>query len=215
MIKLLLSLILFSFLKMVFISGGSFYGTAFAINHEGYYVTAYHVVKGASSLKIVLHKKIYVARVVGVDTNNDIAIVKINHTVNNPIKIDQNNRFDSNICIFGFPAYTHYGKYLHKLPGNIQSSNNRINAWFCHGNSGGPIINHYGYVEGIIVTGRWYNPTVSPLCFSFGDYVPISYVISLASRLHVPLNYGSIYKYQSFKELYNDYDTVVILYSKT
>jgi len=53
-------------------------GSGVIISSNGYIVTNYHVIKGASEIEITLdNKKIYKAKLIGKDVKNDIALVKI------------------------------------------------------------------------------------------------------------------------------------------
>ena len=54
-------------------------GSGVIVNPNGYIVTNYHVVEGASSVKVTLHDgKSYNASIVGGDDANDLAVLKIN-----------------------------------------------------------------------------------------------------------------------------------------
>jgi len=56
-------------------------GSGVIISEDGYIVTNYHVVKGASELQITLNdNRTYVAKVVGFDSKTDIALLKISET---------------------------------------------------------------------------------------------------------------------------------------
>ena len=54
-------------------------GSGVIVNPNGYIVTNYHVIEGASSVKVTLHNgKSYSASIVGGDDANDMAVLKIN-----------------------------------------------------------------------------------------------------------------------------------------
>ncbi|MBN1111711.1 MAG: trypsin-like peptidase domain-containing protein [Bacteroidales bacterium] len=56
-------------------------GSGVIISEDGYIVTNYHVIKGASELQITLNdNRTYVAKVVGFDSKTDIALLKISET---------------------------------------------------------------------------------------------------------------------------------------
>ena len=54
-------------------------GSGVIVNADGYIVTNYHVLDGASSVQVTLHNgNSYKAKIVGGDNANDIAVIKIN-----------------------------------------------------------------------------------------------------------------------------------------
>ncbi len=54
-------------------------GSGIVIQSNGYIMTCNHVIDGASKIKVTLrNKKTYTAKVVGADSDNDIAVLKIN-----------------------------------------------------------------------------------------------------------------------------------------
>jgi len=56
-------------------------GSGVIISEDGYIVTNYHVIKGASELQITLNdNRTYVAKVVGFDSKTDIALLKISES---------------------------------------------------------------------------------------------------------------------------------------
>ena len=53
-------------------------GTGFLISQDGYVVTNYHVIEGAQTLTVTLHnEEKYTAEVVGYESTNDLAVLKI------------------------------------------------------------------------------------------------------------------------------------------
>lgn len=56
-------------------------GSGVIVNENGYIVTNYHVIDGASGVKVTLHNgESYTARIVGGDDANDLAVLKIDAT---------------------------------------------------------------------------------------------------------------------------------------
>lgn len=54
-------------------------GSGIIVNSNGYIVTNYHVIQGANKVQITLHNgETYPATIIGGDSDNDIAVVKIN-----------------------------------------------------------------------------------------------------------------------------------------
>ena len=145
-------------------------GSGFALNN-GYIVTNHHVVKGASSIKVLgvngNASLEYNATVVAVDKNNDLALIKI-----------QDNRFKgfgvvpyavkNRICevgeevfVLGYPLTTHMGEEIKLTNGIISSrtgyqddiSTYQISAPIQPGNSGGNMFDSQGNVVGIVNAG--------------------------------------------------------------
>ena len=56
-------------------------GSGVVISSDGYIITNNHVIKGASEIEITLNnKRVYTAKLIGADSKNDIALVKIEAT---------------------------------------------------------------------------------------------------------------------------------------
>lgn len=140
-------------------------GSGFFITESGYIVTNYHVIQDASIITVSLYdSSVYEAMLVGADTENDIALLKINPT--SDVKITTLAFGDSDSLLvgqksiaignpFGYdrtmvtgiisglsrPIRDEKGKVL---LGMVQTS-----APINPGNSGGPLMNTKGEVIGI------------------------------------------------------------------
>ena len=63
------------------VSEGSAAGSGFILTEDGYVVTNYHVVEGATAIDVILHDDtVYPAELVGQDATNDIAVLKVEAT---------------------------------------------------------------------------------------------------------------------------------------
>lgn len=140
-------------------------GSGFFISESGYIVTNYHVIQDASIITVSLYdSSVYEAQLVGADTENDIALIKIDPT--SDVKITTLSFGDSDSLLvgqksiaignpFGYdrtmvtgiisglsrPIRDEKGKVL---LGMVQTS-----APINPGNSGGPLMNTKGEVIGI------------------------------------------------------------------
>ncbi|MBN1187521.1 MAG: trypsin-like peptidase domain-containing protein [Bacteroidales bacterium] len=149
-------------------TNGKTSGTGFAISTNGYIATNYHVVKDANKISVRGIKgdfsKVYTAKVVIEDKNNDLAIIKIDdinftdlgnipYTINNNV-IDVGN----SVYALGYPLRATMGDEV-KLTNGIISSRTgfqgdittyQISIPLQPGNSGGPLFNSNGDIVGIV-----------------------------------------------------------------
>jgi S1-C subfamily serine protease len=137
----------------------NFTGTGFAINTKGYFITSLHLVKGNDSIFIENSTTERLsARVIYTDTPLDIAILKIDSSDVLKLK-DLPYSFKStesdlgeNVFTLGYPSQDIvYGE------GSISSSTRsgdtnmyQISIPLNPGNSGGPLIDEYGNVTGVV-----------------------------------------------------------------
>lgn len=138
-------------------------GSGFIISSDGYIVTNHHVVNDAKSIQVTLHdRRIFPAKVVGVDKLDDLAVIKIDAT-NLPTVSwgDSGNlKQGESVMAFGNP----FGSLTFSVTRGIvsatdrrgPSSSNRAPADYIQtdaainpGNSGGPLVDAYGRVIGI------------------------------------------------------------------
>lgn len=142
-------------------------GTGFALN-KGYVVTNYHVVEGARTIRIVgIHGemyKAYKAIVVAVDTNNDIALLKItdkNFKGFNVIPYSVKTQLaevGESVFILGYPLTQTMGDEVKLTTGVISSRSGfqgdksiyQTTAPIQPGNSGGPLFDNNGNIIGIV-----------------------------------------------------------------
>lgn len=140
-------------------------GSGIILSDDGYIVTNAHVIDGAETVKVVLYnEEEYEAKVIGADSQTDIAV----------LKIDETNLVEAE---FGDSSQVEIGETVYALgnPGGLSlqssftdgmiSGLNRIittdasaysmtvlqtSAAINPGNSGGALINEYGQVIGIV-----------------------------------------------------------------
>lgn len=163
-------------------------GTGFALKN-GYVVTNHHVVNGATTIKIIgvngTHDE-YSASVVGVDKNNDLALLRI--TDSNfkgfgtlPYAITASIcDVGADVFVLGYPMPTYMGEEI-KLTNGIISSRSgyqgdittyQISAPVQPGNSGGPMFDYNGNVVGVVNAGI-------PGAENVGYAIKISFLINL------------------------------------
>ncbi len=164
-------------------------GSGFIISEDGYVVTNYHVVEGASKIAVIdCFENEYAATLVGMDSNHDIAVLKVNATGLHPVSIGSSDNLivgDQVVAI---------GNALGELSASLTvgyvSGLNRIvagdsrlftmiqtDASINSGNSGGPLFNMKGEVVGI--TTIKYSGTTSSgaVIEGIGFAIPIDDVI--------------------------------------
>ena len=142
--------------------GGTATGTGVILSADGYIVTNAHVVEGAQFVRVILSAgKTLEARLVGMDTVSDLAVLKVDHEGLMPATLGDSNalRVGDLVVAIGDPL----GISLRgTMTDGIVSGINRdiqvggrtmtliqTNAALNEGNSGGPLINCYGQVVGI------------------------------------------------------------------
>ena len=168
-------------------------GSGFIISEDGYIVTNYHVVNGASSVKVTLYNgDTYDATVIGGDSDYDVAVLKINAAGLTPVVLGDSadvNVGDTVLAI-GNPL----GELTFSMSQGIVSSCDRainvdgtpftmiqVDASINPGNSGGPLMNLYGEVVGIVSAkySTYSTTTVEGLGFA----IPISDVKSVITDI--------------------------------
>jgi serine protease Do len=138
-------------------------GSGIIMTDDGYIITNNHVVEGASKIEVVLYnKERYSAVIIGTDHLSDLAIIKIPATGLTAAEFG-----DSNALMVGDPVVVIGNPLGLELQGTATSgmisaidrdieigrrvmTTLQTDASVNHGNSGGPMFNHYGQVVGII-----------------------------------------------------------------
>lgn len=143
-------------------------GTGFAIGAAGLIVTNQHVIQGAQVIKVRGvngdFSKVYHAKPLLVDANNDLAIIKIVDLSFTglgaiPYKVkSKTSQVGENIYVLGYPLRSSMGDELKLTNGIISSKTGfqgdvtsyQISAPIQPGNSGGPLFDKEGNLIGII-----------------------------------------------------------------
>lgn len=138
-------------------------GSGVLLSADGYLITNCHVVEGGTSLSVTLYDgRELTACLVGADSVSDLAVLKIEATGLTPAEFgsSDNAKVGDSVAVIGSPL----GKELPgTLTNGIISAINRnvviggntmslmqTNAALNSGNSGGPLLNCYGQVIGIV-----------------------------------------------------------------
>lgn len=168
-------------------------GSGFIITEDGYVVTNYHVVSGASSVEVTLYNgDTYDATVIGGDSDYDVAVLKIEATGLQPVTPGESadvNVGDTVLAI-GNPL----GELTFSMSQGIVSSCDRainvdgtpfnmiqVDCSINPGNSGGPLVNLYGEVVGIV--SAKYSTYSSTTVEGLGFAIPISDVRSIITDI--------------------------------
>ena len=168
-------------------------GSGFIISQDGYIVTNYHVVKGATSVKVTLYNgDTYDATVIGGDSDYDVAVIKIDATGLSPVTLG--NSEDVNVGDTVLAIGNPLGELTFSMSQGIVSCCDRainvdgtpfnmiqVDASINPGNSGGPLVNLYGEVVGIV--SAKYSTYSSTTVEGLGFAIPISDVRSIITDI--------------------------------
>lgn len=137
-------------------------GTGFAVAANGYIATAFHVVNEAKSIKVVIDGKELDAVVVAKDQNNDLAVIKVDHSnlLTLPIAKSTDQKVGDDVFTTGFPDPQIQGENVKLTKGSINAASGirdntamfQVSVGVHGGNSGGPLVNRKGEVVGVIVS---------------------------------------------------------------
>ena len=168
-------------------------GSGFIISSDGYIVTNYHVVKGATYVKVTLYSgDTYDATVIGGDSDYDVAVIKINASGLPAVTLG--NSADVNVGDTVLAIGNPLGELTFSMSQGIVSCCDRainvdgtpfnmiqVDASINPGNSGGPLVNLYGEVVGIVSAkySSYSNTTVEGLGFA----IPISDVRAIITDI--------------------------------
>ena len=150
---------------------GTSSGSGFIISENGYIISNYHVVEGATSLTVTTHSgEQFVAEVVGYDDGNDFALIKADATGLTPVTLGSSDDLivGDQVVAIGNPLgqlnATLTVGYVSGKDRGVTTDGTLINmlqtdAAINPGNSGGPLFNMKGEVVGI--TTAKYSGTTS------------------------------------------------------
>ena len=182
-------------------SEGASSGSGFILTEDGYVVTNYHVVEGATSVDVILHDDTeYPAEVVGYDATNDIAVLKMEATGLPAVTLGSSSALNIGdmVAAIGNPlgelASTQTIGYVSGINREITTDNTIISmiqtdAVINPGNSGGPLFNMYGQVIGI-TTAKYSGTTGSGASIEgIGFAIPIDDVVPI---IHDLIEYGYV-----------------------
>jgi S1-C subfamily serine protease len=144
------------------VRGGVSSGTGFFINDAGLILTNRHVVKGAKTLMVMMNgNKQVSAEIVMIDEEQDLALIKLK-TVKDKTPFVQLMKTDApgdgaECTVMGFPLIDRLGAQIKITRGIVSSGSARqqgadivTDAKVNPGNSGGPMLDKYGNVMGVV-----------------------------------------------------------------
>lgn len=144
-------------------SSGSATGTGIILTEDGYILTCAHVVEDATSIAIVdSDMNQYEATLLGSDSQSDIAVLKIEATSLTAVELGTSSdlKVGEAAIVIGNPlGYDLYGSMSVGIISGLNRTLNingtdmtliQTDASVNSGNSGGPMVNAYGQVIGII-----------------------------------------------------------------
>ena len=168
-------------------------GSGFIISEDGYIVTNYHVIDGASSIKVTLNNgKSYDARLIGGEELNDVAVLKIDGIAGlKPVVLGDSDDLvvGETVCTIGNAlgtlsfsltsgAVSATGRSITMSDGTVMNyiqTDCTINS----GNSGGPLFDSYGRVAGITSAKYSNNGSSDASIEGIGFAIPINDVIDI------------------------------------
>jgi len=171
-------------------------GSGFILTEDGYVVTNYHVVEGATTLSVILYDgEEYEAKLIGYEDSNDVALLKIDAAGLPAVKIGSSNDLivgDMVVAIgnpLGELTSTQTVGYISAKDRDVSTSGSvsinmlQTDAAINSGNSGGPLFNMKGEVIGI-TTAKYSGTSSSGASIEgIGFAIPIDDVIGMISDL--------------------------------
>ena len=184
-------------------TSGQSSGSGFILSEDGYVITNYHVVEGATDIEVIMHDGTeYAAELVGKDSSNDLAVLKIEATGLPAATLGSSRDLvigDMVVAIgnpLGELASTQTVGYVSGIDREVSTGGSittismiQTDAAINPGNSGGPLFNMYGEVIGI-TTAKYSGTTGSGASSEgIGFAIPIDDVEPLISDL---IDYGYV-----------------------
>ncbi len=176
-------------------------GSGFVISEDGYVVTNYHVVDGATSITVGMNDGAeYPAELIGFDNTNDVALLKLSAAGLHALPIGNSDELivGDRVAAIGNPlgelTSTLTVGYISAKERDVNTDGFAINmlqtdAAINSGNSGGPLLNMRGQVIGI-TTAKYSGTSSSGATIEgVGFAIPINDVMDLLSDL---MTYGYV-----------------------
>ncbi len=177
-------------------SSGAASGSGFIYSSDGYILTNYHVVEDSTSITVTMYDgTAYSAKVVGFDSDNDVAVLKIEAENLKPVTLGSSDqlRVGDEVLAIGNPL----GELTFSLTKGWVSALNRevtlsagttmdliqTDTAINSGNSGGALFNMYGEVVGITNAKYSSSGYSSASVDNIGFAIPIDSVKRIVSEL--------------------------------
>src|SRR5215469_5385693 len=163
-------------------------GSDFIIRPDGYIMTNAHVVNGATEVTVrMTDRREYTAKVVGVDTKSDIAVIKINAKDLPTVKIGDSHQLKVGEWVLAIGAP--FGFENSATAGIVSAKGRTLDSGYVPfiqtdvpinpGNSGGPLFNMRGEVVGI--NSQIYSRSGGYMGVSFS--IPIDVAMQVGQQL--------------------------------
>ena len=174
-------------------------GTGFFISNDGYVLTNSHVIEGSSKISIVLNGKSVSATLVDHDSSNDIALLKVNESVEGlPIELKKKTKQGTAIAVLGYPNIGLQGNEQKATFGYINANSGiqgdtryfQIDSPIQPGNSGSPMVIENGVVIGIASASLNQTAAID----ATGTLAQnVNYAVKIAYALPMLINHGVEY----------------------
>ena len=176
-------------------------GSGFILSEDGYVVSNYHVVEGASSISVTMYDgTVYDATLVGSDSTNDVAVLKMDAEGLDAVTVGSSTDLivGDQVVAIGNPlgelTSTMTVGYVSAKDRDVTTDNKTINmiqtdAAINSGNSGGPMFNMNGEVIGITTAKYSGSSSSGATIEGIGFAIPIDDVIGMLDDL---VNFGYI-----------------------
>ena len=170
-------------------------GSGFIITPDGYILTNAHVVEGAETISVSTYSgEKYDAELIGYDTSNDVAVLKINAEDLTPVTFGDSDKavIGEDVIAIGNPLGT-LNFSLTKgvisgldreisLSGNMRLRLIQTDCAINAGSSGGALFNMYGEVIGITnskASGMDYGSVIESITFA----IPVNTVVDIIEQI--------------------------------
>ena len=136
-------------------------GSGFFITEDGYLITNEHVIRGGDSYKIKTSAGEFAARVIKKDSRVDLALMKVEGKFTPiPVASSKDVNLGAKVFTIGYPKASLQGISAKFTEGSVSSLSGmrddpkhfQISVPIQPGNSGGPLIDEYGNIIGVIVS---------------------------------------------------------------
>jgi S1-C subfamily serine protease/Holliday junction resolvasome RuvABC ATP-dependent DNA helicase subunit len=175
-------------------------GTGFFVTADGYVVTNAHVVEGCEYPKVVCGLAGPLpAQVLARDAANDLALLKVDFASDHVATLRAGVRIGEEIAAFGYPLQGVLSTGGNFTVGNVSalagvkndSRHIQISAPIQQGNSGGPVVDRFGNVIGVVVSILTYSQKAAPQNANFAININV-----LAAFLD---SYGTPYSTETYE----------------
>ena len=176
-------------------ASGTSTGSGFVLTEDGYVITNYHVVEGATSVTVRMYDNTaYAATLVGYDNTNDVAVLKVEATGLNAVTVGSSTNLivGDQVVAIGNPlgelTSTLTVGYVSAKERDVSTDGTVINMLqtdcaINSGNSGGPLFNMKGEVVGI-TTAKYSGSSSSGASIEgIGFAIPMDDVIDVIGQL--------------------------------